>query len=96
MSVGAAGFAYMTRCLVDLAREICDGKLLVTLEGGYNLKGQRDGALAVLSELLGGPIDDDGREFYLDDTLNEQFKNSHRSHQAIVHAIEAAGKYWNL
>ncbi len=96
MSVGPAGFSYMTRCLVDLAAEVCDGKLLVTLEGGYNLKGQRDGALAVLSELLGGPIDDDGREFYLDDTLHERFKNSHRSHKAIVQAGEAAGKYWKL
>ncbi len=66
MSVGPAGYSYMTRSLVQLAEEVCDGRILVTLEGGYNLKGQRDGALAVLSELLGNPLDD-GEEFYLSD-----------------------------
>ncbi len=96
MSVGPAGFAYMTRCLVDLAAEVCGGKILVTLEGGYNLKGQRDGALAVLSELLGGPIDDDGQEFYLDDSAAEQFKNSHQPQEAIEQSRDAAGKYWDL
>jgi acetoin utilization deacetylase AcuC-like enzyme len=96
MSVGPAGFAYMTRSLVDLAAEVCGGKILVTLEGGYNLKGQRDGALAVLSELLGGPLDDDETEFYLDKGLNEQFKNAHQSHEAIERARDVASKYWPL
>ncbi|NNK14684.1 MAG: histone deacetylase, partial [Desulfofustis sp.] len=96
MSVGPAGFAYMTRALLGLADEVCQGRLLVTLEGGYNLKGQRDGALAVLSELRGGPLTDDDSEFYLDDDLAEQFKNSHNSHDAIGRALEAAGNHWNI
>ena len=96
MSVGPAGFAYMTRALLSLAEEVCQGRMLVTLEGGYNLKGQRDGALAVLSELRGGPLTDDDSEFYLDDDLAEQFMNSHNSHDAIGRAIEAAGNHWNI
>ena len=83
-------------CLVDLAAEVCDGKILVTLEGGYNLKGQRDGALAVLSELLGGPLDDDETEFYLDGGLNEQFKSAHQSHEAIEQSRDVARRYWSL
>ena len=54
MRVTADGFAYMTRVLVELAEELCRGRLLVTLEGGYHITGQRDGVLAVLAELAGG------------------------------------------
>jgi acetoin utilization deacetylase AcuC-like enzyme len=86
----------MTRALLGLAEEVCQGRLLVTLEGGYNLKGQRDGSLAVLSELRGGPLTDDDSEFYLDGELAEQFKNCHDSHDAIGRAIEAAGNHWNI
>jgi len=96
MSVGPPGFAYMTRLLLSLAEEVCDGRVLVTLEGGYNLKGQRDGALAVLSELLGGPIDEDGREFFLDDETEAVFKTIHNSHDAIGRAVKTANNYWNF
>jgi acetoin utilization deacetylase AcuC-like enzyme len=53
MRVSAAGFAAMTRAMLELADEVCGGRLLVTLEGGYNLTGMRDGCLAVLAELSG-------------------------------------------
>jgi acetoin utilization deacetylase AcuC-like enzyme len=96
MSVGPAGFSYMTRSLVELADEVCGGKLLVTLEGGYNLKGQRDGALAVLSELLGGPLDDTGEEFYLDDGYYAELKDAHQSHEAIAQSLQAARTYWDV
>ena len=53
MAVTAAGFAYMTRILKGLAAELCGGRLLLTLEGGYNLEGLREGVLATLGELAG-------------------------------------------
>ncbi|OKY75713.1 MAG: histone deacetylase [Desulfobulbaceae bacterium DB1] len=53
MKVTIDGFAYMARVLLDLADELCRGRLLVTLEGGYNVAGQRDGVLAVLAEMTG-------------------------------------------
>ena len=56
MKVSPAGFAYMTRVMRELAEELCGGKLLVTLEGGYNLTGMRDGSMAVLAELCGQNI----------------------------------------
>jgi acetoin utilization deacetylase AcuC-like enzyme len=51
MAVTTAGFAYMTRVLKELAEELCEGRLLLTLEGGYNLAGLRDGVIATLAEL---------------------------------------------
>ncbi len=53
MEVTEQGFAAMTKQIVNLAGEICSGRLLVALEGGYNLRGLRDGVLAVLGELTG-------------------------------------------
>lgn len=53
MAVTAMGFAYMTKILAGLAAELCNGRLLFTLEGGYHLGGLRDGVLAVLDELSG-------------------------------------------
>lgn len=53
MRVTPAGFAGMTRIVQQLAAEVCQGRLLVTLEGGYNLNGMRDGSLAVLTALCG-------------------------------------------
>ncbi len=53
MQVTPSGFAALTRIMQNLADEVCEGRLLITLEGGYNLTGMKDGALAVLSELCG-------------------------------------------
>lgn len=95
MAVGRAGFSYMTRSLVALAEEVCDGKILVTLEGGYNLKGQRDGALAVLSELLGAPLDD-GAEYFLSDDEYNEFLKAGATHDAVDRAYQATKRYWNV
>lgn len=53
MQVTPKGFARMTRVLLGLAGEVCQGRLLLTLEGGYHLEGLRLSTLAVLQELLG-------------------------------------------
>jgi acetoin utilization deacetylase AcuC-like enzyme len=47
------GFARLTRFLLQLAEEVCRGRLLLTLEGGYHLDGLRLSVRAVLKELLG-------------------------------------------
>ena len=54
--VTAAGIAYITRVLVELAEELCRGKVLFTLEGGYHLDNMYNGVFAVLSELRGTPL----------------------------------------
>jgi len=51
MNVTPDGFAGLTRLLMDFADECCGGRLVITLEGGYHIEGQRDSVKAVLQEL---------------------------------------------
>jgi acetoin utilization deacetylase AcuC-like enzyme len=95
MEVTPQGFAYMTRALVRLAEEVCQGRLLVTLEGGYNLDGQRDGILAVLGELY-GQMPDTGYPANLDDTTFTRLSREKSSHPAILQAWEVAKKHWKM
>ena len=53
MLVTPKGFARLTRFLLQLAEEVCQGRLLLTLEGGYHLEGLRLSVLAVINELMG-------------------------------------------
>ena len=51
MSVTEAGFAAMSRILLDIARKHCGGKALFVLEGGYDLKGLASSVKSVVMEL---------------------------------------------
>ncbi len=53
MSVTPKGFAGLTRSILEMARECCDGKVVFTLEGGYDLSGLRDSVKEVLKEMAG-------------------------------------------
>lgn len=59
MQVTQEGFGAMARVLKDTADEVCGGRLVFTLEGGYNLQGQTNGVSRVLDVLTG--LDDTGR-----------------------------------
>lgn len=95
MEVTASGFAYLTKALVRLADDVCDGRLLATLEGGYNLEGLRDGILAVLGE-LSGQVLDCGYSTTLDDETAARLGSEKSSHPAIHLARDVAKKYWRL
>lgn len=95
MEVTADGFAYLTRSLVGLADEVCGGKLLVTLEGGYDLNGQRDGAMAVLSELYGAPLDT-GYSTNLSKKVAVELEAVKSVHPAIEQARSIAKRFWKL
>jgi acetoin utilization deacetylase AcuC-like enzyme len=56
MMVTPKGFARMTRIVQALAEEICQGRLVLALEGGYHLNGLRQSVLAVLRELQGASV----------------------------------------
>jgi acetoin utilization deacetylase AcuC-like enzyme len=92
MAVTEQGFASMTRQIVDLAAETCDGRLLVALEGGYNLRGLRDGVLAVLAELSGDPR--------CPGKVNEEtlqaIINGAREVPVIGKVRDIAKRYWSL
>jgi acetoin utilization deacetylase AcuC-like enzyme len=51
MNVTEAGFAGLARAVLELAAERCDGRLVLVLEGGYDLRALRGSAAAVLAEL---------------------------------------------
>jgi acetoin utilization deacetylase AcuC-like enzyme len=53
MRVTPAGFAGMTRMLMDVADRCCHGRLVLSLEGGYHLAGLKESVGAVLRELSG-------------------------------------------
>lgn len=59
MVLSVAGYADLTRMLYDLAAEMCDGRLVLVLEGGYNLDALGASVVAALRVLLGHDTGDD-------------------------------------
>jgi len=55
MEVSTTGFAEMVQTIKELANELCGGKIVVTLEGGYNLKALATSVKATFDVLLGKP-----------------------------------------
>jgi len=53
MEVSGEGFGYLAGKLMTLAGELCQNRLLITLEGGYNLEGLQQGIKHVLLHLSG-------------------------------------------
>lgn len=59
MQLSVTGFANVVKIIKDLADELCQGRLVFTLEGGYNLEAVAYGVKATLEVLLGNPEIDD-------------------------------------
>jgi acetoin utilization deacetylase AcuC-like enzyme len=59
MRVSITGFAQMAMILKKLAAELCQGRLVFTLEGGYNLRVVACSVKATFHVLLGNPEIDD-------------------------------------
>lgn len=57
MSVTASGYRDMTRLLMDVADEVCEGRIMMTHEGGYSPTYVPLCGVAVLSEMSGVSID---------------------------------------
>ena len=53
MQVSVTGFAQMVRIIKELADELCSGRLVFTLEGGYNLTALAASVKATFDVLLG-------------------------------------------
>ena len=92
MAVTEQGYACMTKQVVDLASEICGGKLLVALEGGYNLRGLRDGVLGVLAELSGDPACP-GK---VDESALQDIIEADREVPVVEQVRNIAKRYWSL
>ena len=59
MQLTVDGFANIAGILRELADELCQGRLLLTLEGGYNLQALSQGIRATLEVLLGAAVTPD-------------------------------------
>ncbi|MBI2963938.1 MAG: histone deacetylase [Deltaproteobacteria bacterium] len=57
MEVTEQGFASLARLLLRTAREVCGGRLVAVLEGGYDLEALRRSVAAVLGEMSGAHLD---------------------------------------
>ena len=58
MLLSLSGYRAIADSLVGLARELCQGRLVFTLEGGYELAVLAHGVDATLTSMLGRPFED--------------------------------------
>lgn len=86
MRVSPEGFAGLTRAIMDIAETCCDGKVVITLEGGYDLDGLRDSIKAVLRELAGLT------ETHYDDMVAQADQDKLK--YAMEQVSQVHGRYW--
>jgi len=55
MRVSVSGFAWMVQVIRELADDLCSGRLIMALEGGYNLDALSASVKATFDVLLGNP-----------------------------------------
>lgn len=60
LGLSSAGFYQIAKRLVELAVEVCSGKIVFVLEGGYNPRHVNNGALAVFAALTAQSFADPG------------------------------------
>ncbi|PKN63527.1 MAG: histone deacetylase [Deltaproteobacteria bacterium HGW-Deltaproteobacteria-15] len=53
MRVTTRGFAALTRSIMEMAQGCCNGRVVLTLEGGYNVEGLAESVKMVLLEMAG-------------------------------------------
>lgn len=61
MKVSTDGFAVLARSVMNIADLCCSGRIVFTLEGGYNLGVLRSSVKAVLKEMAGQTVNDPER-----------------------------------
>ena len=59
LNLSLEGFDWISRKLISIADEICSGKIVFFLEGGYNLEVLKNGVVNSIRALLGNELYDD-------------------------------------
>lgn len=54
MNISTAGFAQLNHFIIELAQRLCNGRLIMVLEGGYDLDAVAGGVATCVNLLLGG------------------------------------------
>ncbi len=88
MNLTEAGFARMTDLLLQMASELCGGRLVLALEGGYNSEALCNSVAMVLWELTGQSM--------INRREMEQVENAQYGHiaQLIDRIKEIQRRYW--
>lgn len=80
MNVTDTGFGGMAKDLCDVAEEVCDGKLVAFLEGGYDLEGLSTSVGSTLEVMLGDDVAVTGEA----DSAGKRVRKSCRELAALV------------
>lgn len=89
------GFGYMAYLLKKMADEICGGKILFTLEGGYHLDTLLQGVCTVLSELVDQELQTPFAS-KLEEETKEKLLAMTAPHPALEMVRDIAKTYWKL
>jgi len=88
MEVTEKGFARMAQILMEIAESTAQGKLVITLEGGYDVSGQSRSVEAVLKELTQvSPLEKK-------DLLDKEKANYPRIEKFLLQLKEIQKRYW--
>lgn len=88
MHVTESGFAALAQIVLGLADELCGGKSVFMLEGGYDLGALRRSTLAVLETMLDGAPED------LVLRLERSVQPASPVPDIIARVVEVQGQYW--
>lgn len=89
MELTPAGYAALTQVVMDIAADCAGGKLLLALEGGYNLDGLRHCVKLVLQQLMG---QGSGDQTVPDQHVNQNHGNSDYTIRQVVGVQRS---YWS-
>ncbi|OGP69088.1 MAG: histone deacetylase [Deltaproteobacteria bacterium RBG_13_47_9] len=88
MEVTEKGYVRMTQILMGIAEAVCQGKLVMTLEGGYDVSAQSRAIKAVLKEMAqASPFDSE-------DLLEKENANDPRIERFILQLKDLQRPYW--
>jgi acetoin utilization deacetylase AcuC-like enzyme len=88
MIVTERGFARMTQFLMEAAKATAEGRMVITLEGGYDVMGESRSVRAVLKELAGISL------FEKKDLLEKEEANYSRIEKVVLQVKEIQRRYW--
>jgi acetoin utilization deacetylase AcuC-like enzyme len=90
MDVTEEGFARLIDIIMDVADSVCEGRLVVTLEGGYHLEGQARSVVEVVKRMAGDGMSERGR-------WEEQEAKEYSHIRELVAALkENLNDFWKL
>ena len=92
MALTPSGFAGLTCSVMEIAETSCEGKVVLTLEGGYHLEALRDSVKAVLLELAGVTKTDSARMSATADMrkIRRVFRKAWRVHKTYWPSLAAS------